>query len=500
MPGKPVDIGTGHEPRITPGRATTDQLPLRNLTASSKSPAAMRMLELMKGVRSVDDMAKIKALHFQLPLLPEPAASTPSSTDTASPRPSPQEEVDSHAGQGPTASHLPGESSPAEGDEDATERPVPGTMSFAQVREIVSGSSSWQIALVVDSQVKGIVETQIWQLPDDKMSAMIESTKNSLVELAKDANGAWFVQRLYDRGSPTHRTAVVDALKTRLSDLLLHDTGHFVTQKIAQDCTSETRRLLLEAVAPDLLTLAQNRTSHKSLELLLADALPSDFEVLVPAIEANFMALSEDKQSSFIVQTSLQRGSFAVVEKLARCVLAIDPTPVAPRVERLAVGASSNYVLRQAMNSTRGALHIELLDSVARMLDRLSASRVRFAAFNPINVTLKRLQHEAERDRRDGGGDGEWVDETSLPPSSSRQIPAAQQALLRGWSSGGYAPRAPTGREEGGRYQRHVDEVEEFRRRREQERSADADRARSRYASTHSYRYGGQGGGGWHGR
>ncbi|GAA5996178.1 uncharacterized protein JCM10292_007442 [Rhodotorula paludigena] len=413
MPSRPVDIGTGHEPRITPGRARTQQVPLRQLANIVSTSAWELLRRFATPTGTFVQRCSSSILSASLPAnMPEPSASplAPShDSDALKPPEPPAATTPSHTGlvnSGASPDSL-ARSTDSTGPDAVLQR-------YWQTRAIVLDSKQMHLSLfeiphlqtfcvrlLLDPHARALFMLRVWQAPDVEREMIFDWVLPDLLVLATDSAANGFVERLYTASSGSLQDKVFEGLRPIFRQIMSSKFGANVARSIIPLMPPDHLRSILLELLPHLLELCQDPTTARAIGHLFNNIAPADFESASDHVLSSFDGLAMDAQGSRMLQVLIQRATRSMLDAIILHVLDSDTSGI-PRVHILAMHEYGTYVLQEVLavaSPTDRASMITLIENTLGMLDeqgsnlKQMASREGFCPFRQHNALIPGCTH-----------------------------------------------------------------------------------------------------------
>ncbi|KNA22135.1 hypothetical protein SOVF_036610 [Spinacia oleracea] len=187
-----------------------------------------------------------------------------------------------------------------------------------------------------------------------QISLVVRSLEPGFLDLTKDINGNHVVQRCLQCLSNDDNKFIFEAAAKFCVEIATHRHGCCVLQRCIEYSSGEHRQKLLHKICSNGLLLAQDPFGNYVVQFIIELKIPSATALLVSQFEGNYVHLSMLKCGSHVVEKCLKFYE----DCHARIVYELLSVS---NFDQILQDPYANYVVKSALESTKGALQESLL-------------------------------------------------------------------------------------------------------------------------------------------
>ncbi|GAA5820091.1 hypothetical protein JCM3770_003350 [Rhodotorula araucariae] len=363
MPAPPVDIGTGHERRLTSGRAKVDQLPQRGLESVRSDAGRSLHAELarFRDAGEYEDAVKLlRGLQLNEPA-PTPKATSTSLGVTAQssgskplPLPRRQSALENLA-------HL----TTPEGTMAGQPATPESLDAFERERVFWDDLIPWLPELFVDNNCNKRMVERAWKLDDASTSGLLKALEPRILDLAIERKPCEFLIDFY-RGFPDHhRKELLNSLKPHLFKLALHEQGQHLVKTIIRQ--GQYLPEIARELAPHLDILAHNNVGCRVIDEVVKIAAPVDLSPFTPPLLESWDRMLATPSGAALAQILVQRAMPPERDRFLEHMVSPKPNGIS-KVYLALQGQNSHRVLQLLLLVAEGGLRDKLFAETERVL------------------------------------------------------------------------------------------------------------------------------------
>lgn len=245
-----------------------------------------------------------------------------------------------------------------------------GNYLMQKLLEVCSEEQRMKIVLMVTENPRDLVRISLNTHGTRVVQKLIETLKTrqqialvtlalelGFLDLIKDLNGNHVIQRCLQCLSKEDNRFIFEAAAKFCVDIATHQHGCCVMNQCITQSTGKYREKLVAEIAANGLYLAQHAFGNYVVQYVIELKIPSAAASLMSQFEGHYVYLSMQKFSSH------------VVEKFLKCCEGSRPKIIiellsAPHFEQLLQDPFANYVIKSALEVSKGTLHASLVEAV----------------------------------------------------------------------------------------------------------------------------------------
>ncbi|WOH08253.1 hypothetical protein DCAR_0727691 [Daucus carota subsp. sativus] len=213
--------------------------------------------------------------------------------------------------------------------------------------------------------VQKIIETLKTQ---EQFSTIVSALKPGIVTIIKNMNGNHVAQRCLQYLTTEHSEFLFDAATANCVELATDRHGCCVLQKCLNHSNDAQRHRLVQKITSNALILSQDPFGNYVVQYVFEIHVPWAAAEILDQLEGNYADLSIQKYSSNVVEKCLkyagEEGRLSIIQEL------IDSTCI----DRIMQDPYGNYVVQAALNLSKGALHVALVEAIRTNVHVLRSS------------------------------------------------------------------------------------------------------------------------------
>ncbi|KAF8398594.1 hypothetical protein HHK36_017525 [Tetracentron sinense] len=246
----------------------------------------------------------------------------------------------------------------------------------------------------------------------EQFSMVVASLKPDIVTLIKDMNGNHVAQRCLQYLMPEYSEFLFEAATAHCVELATDKHGCCVLQKCLSHRDGEQRCHLISEIASNALILSQDPFGNYVVQYIFELRVPWATIEVLNQLEGNYGYLAMQKYSSNVVEKCLKYA-----EERRPCI--IQELINNSRLDQILHDPFGNYVIQAALNNSKGALHIALVEAIRPYVPSLRTSPYGKKFWKSSNMVALHVLSafsalkadesatEASKSGSEGGGEGD---------------------------------------------------------------------------------------------
>ncbi|KAL8156425.1 pumilio homolog 12 [Apium graveolens] len=213
--------------------------------------------------------------------------------------------------------------------------------------------------------VQKVIETLKTQ---EQFSIIVSALKPGIVTIIKNMNGNHVAQRCLQYLTSEYSEFLFDAATANCVELATDRHGCCVLQKCLNRSDDEQRHRLVQEITSNALILSQDPFGNYVVQYVFEIHAPWATAEILDQLEGNYVDLSIQKYSSNVVEKCLKYAGeervFSIIQELIN----------SSRIDQIMQDPYGNYVVQAALNLSKGALHVALLEAIRTNVHVLRSS------------------------------------------------------------------------------------------------------------------------------
>ncbi|CAL9048607.1 unnamed protein product [Musa banksii] len=191
-----------------------------------------------------------------------------------------------------------------------------------------------------------------------QIALVISAMQHGILDLIKDLNGSHVLQRCLESFKPEDNKFIFDAAAKHCVDIATHRHGCCVLQKCIASSIGEDKAKLVSEISANGYELARDPFGNYVVQYIVDLNNPLASAKLVSQFEGKYVQLSVQKFSSNVVEKCLR-----VFGEDARATIITELLSVS-HFEQLLQDPYANYVIRSALENSKGSLYAALEEAI----------------------------------------------------------------------------------------------------------------------------------------